>query len=392
MRTKKRQADLPAHPYSSQKIPAENLATLLKVSSNLASTLDLAEVLQIAIESAVHVLGLDTGAIYTLDRDSLYLGATTPPLPTNFPEELRAAHLDDHPHLKKAVLTRGPVCLRDARTEDLTPAERTVVESRRLVTILYFPLLLRDEVIGVFIVGTTGSTRQLTGEEIDLCYILAYQVSLAIENAHLYQKAQTAAADLMQAYDSTLEGWSQMIDMRDRITVEHTRRVVARTLNLAGRMAVPESEMIHIRRGALLHDIGKVGIPDAILQKPAALSDDEMTVMRTHPVLAHQILSNISYLSAAMEIPYCHHERWDGSGYPRGLKGEDIPLAARIFSVVDVYDALTSDRLYRKAWKPAAALAYIQEHAGTFFCPEVVAGFLEMMSGETKDQPAFESG
>ena len=244
----------------------------------------------------------------------------------------------------------------------------------------------------MFIVGTTGGTRQLTKDEIDLCYILSYQVSLAIENAQLYQKAQVAAVDLLQAYDSTLEGWSQMIDMRDHITVEHTRRVVARTLSLAGRMAVPESELIHIRRGALLHDIGKVGIPDAILQKPAALSAEEMTIMRTHPNLARQILSRINYLAPAMDIPYCHHERWDGSGYPRGLKGEEIPLAARIFSVVDVYDALTSDRVYRQAWNPEAALAYIQEHAGTFFCPEVVEDFCEMMTGEAKDNPAPVSG
>ncbi len=361
------------------KAPTKELWTLLKVSSSLTSTLDLSEVMQIAIESAADLLNLSTGAIYTLENDTLQLGATTPPLPPEFPDELRLAHLTDHPHIRAVVSTKGPVFLDDARTAHLTPAERTVVETRHLVSILYFPLLLKEDVIGVFIVGTTDNTRRLAKNEIDLCYILSYQVSLAIANAQLYQKAQQAIADLSYAYDATLMGWSRVLDMRDHITDEHTHRVVDLTMALAGRMGIPEAELGHIRRGALLHDIGKMAIPDSILQKPDKLTDAEREIMQTHPEKAYKILSQIDYLVPAMDIPSCHHEKWDGTGYPRKIKGEEIPLAARLFAVVDVFDALTTDRPYRRAWSKEKALTYIREQSGRHFDPNAVKAFLEMM-------------
>ncbi len=183
--------------------------------------------------------------------------------------------------------------------------------------------------------------------------------------------------NLVQAYDSTLEGWAKAVEMRDRLTEDHTRRVVALTERLARLMGVPEADMIHIRRGALLHDVGKIGIPDAILSKPAALTDDETKVMVQHPEQAHNMLSHIGFLGPALDIPYCHHEHWDGGGYPRGLKGEEIPLAARIFAVVDVWDALTSDRPYRAAWTEQDALHYIREQSGKYFDPAVVKAFLD---------------
>ena len=210
--------------------------------------------------------------------------------------------------------------------EALTPAEKTVVDTRGLVSILYFPLLLKDSAIGVFIVGTTDQPRRFTPSEIDLSYVLSFEVSLAIANARLYEKAQNAIMDISLAYDATLEGWSRMLDMRDHVTEEHTHRVTELAVNLARRMGIPGHELGHIRRGALLHDIGKMGIPDSILQKPTALTGAEWQIMRTHPEKAYQILSKIEYLAPAMDIPYCHHEKWDGTGYPRKLKGEEIPL------------------------------------------------------------------
>ena len=373
----------PSQPTSYEKIasevPANALWTLLKVGSSLASTLDISEVLQIAIESAADLLGLGTGAIYTLENSSLYLGATTPALPPQFPDELRRANINDHPHIKKTFDTKAPVYLEDARTASLSAAERTVVEARNLVSILYFPLLLKEDVIGVFIVGTTQNTRQFTKNEIDLCYILSYQVSLAIANARLYQRAQQAITDLSQAYDATLKGWSRVLDMRDHITDEHTHRVEELTVRLATRMGITDPDLAQIRRGALMHDIGKMGIPDTILQKPDKLSDEERAIMETHPEKAFHILSQIDYLAPAMDIPYCHHERWDGTGYPRGLKGDEIPLAAQLFAVVDVYDALTTDRPYRKAWSKEQVLGYIQEQSGKHFSPLAVRAFFEMM-------------
>jgi len=367
------------------RITAEELSTLLKVSSSLASTLDLSEILQIAIESATELLGLDTGAIYTLEKDYLYLGATTPPLPPQFPEELRRAHPGDHPNINKVISTRAPIYLDDARIASLSDAERIVVDARQLISIIYFPLLLKEEAIGVFIVGTTGETRQFSDSEIDLCYILSFQVSLAIANAQLYEKAQQATRNIKRAYDATLEGWSRMLDMRDHHTDVHTNRVADMTVILASRMGVHESEMGNVRRGALLHDIGKIAIPDAILQKSDVLSDSEWAVMQTHPQKAFQILSRIDYLVSAIDIPYCHHEKWDGTGYPRKLKGEEIPLAARIFAVIDVFDALTSDRPYRKAWSKEEALDYIQSQSGKNFWPDAVKAFLEML-GEQEEK------
>ncbi len=361
------------------RVPARELSTLLKVSSSLASTLDLSEVLQIAIESAAELLGFQTGAIYTLENTFLLLGATTPPLPPNMPDELLRARLDDHPRIARSVATKSAVYLDDARTASLSIAEKIVVDSRQLVSILYFPLLLKEEVIGAFIVGTMDAPRRLNESEMELCYILSYQVSLAIANARLYQKSQQAMSDLVQAYDATLQGWSRMLDMRDHITNEHTHRVVDLTIALARHIGISEPELGHIRRGALLHDIGKMGIPDSILQKPGPLTPEEQAIMRTHPEKAYRVLSKIDYLLPALDIPYCHHERWDGNGYPRGLQGEEIPFAARLFAVVDVYDALTSDRPYRLAWTKTQALSYIREQSGRHFCPAVAQAFLEMM-------------
>ena len=380
------QKDLEAYENLSKRFPAKELSTLLKVSSSLASTMDLAEVLQIAVESAVEMLGLDTGAVYTLEDETLLLGATSPPLPSQFPDELRVAHLKDHPHIQEAVSTMAPVYLQDARTASLSAAEKSVVDTRGLVSILYFPLVLKENTIGVFIVGSSGSVRQFSSSEIELSYVLASQVSLAIANAQLYRKAQDAIVEITRAYDATLAGWSRVLDMRDHVTDEHTHRVADLTVALARRMGILESELGQIRRGALLHDIGKMAIPDAILQKPDSLSAKEKAIMQTHPEKAFQILSQIDYLLPAIDIPYCHHEKWDGTGYPRGLKGKEIPLPARIFAVVDVFDALTSDRPYRKAWSREKALAYIQEQSGKHFYPQAVEAFTEMIREQEQHQ------
>lgn len=368
-------------PYDevTQQITVSELSTLLKVSSALASTLELSEVLQVAIESATDLINLNTGAIYILENEALYLGATTPPLPTQFPDELRVAQLNDHPHIKETLTTKAPVYLKDTRVTSLTFAEKIVVDSRKLVSILYYPLVLKGKSIGAFIVGTTSEIRQFSEKEIDLCNILSHQVSLAVANAQLYTEAQQAIVKLTHAYDATLEGWSRVLDMRDHVTDRHTHRVADLTVDLARKMGIPASDLGEIRRGALLHDIGKMGIPDAILQKPDVLTDAEWAVMKKHPELAYQFLAHISYLVPALDIPLCHHEKWDGTGYPRQLKGEQIPLSARIFAVVDVYDALTSNRPYRKAWSRKDALTYIQEQSGKHFYPEAVRAFLEML-------------
>lgn len=196
------------------------------------------------------------------------------------------------------------------------------------------------------------------------------------------QEAAIKVADLNRrlesAYDATLQGWSRALDMRDDETEFHSSRVTRDTLALAQRMGVPAEDLVHIRRGALLHDIGKMAIPDQILHKPGALTEAEWEIMRRHPVYAYEMLRPIEYLSEAIHIPYCHHEKWDGTGYPRGLKGEDIPLAARIFAIIDVFDALRSERPYRPAWPLDRVMAYIREQVGTHFDPTVAEAFFAM--------------
>lgn len=190
------------------------------------------------------------------------------------------------------------------------------------------------------------------------------------------------AKQIEKAYDDTILSLSETMDLRDRETAGHSSRVTYYSVEIARRMNLSEDQLVHLRRGALLHDFGKIGIPDAILNKPGPLTEEEWAVMRQHPELAYRKLSHIEYLRPALDVPYCHHERWDGNGYPQGLKGKEIPIFARIFAVSDVYDALTSDRPYRAAWTKEKAVQYIQEQAGAMFDPEVVDIFMHIIRQE----------
>jgi HD-GYP domain-containing protein (c-di-GMP phosphodiesterase class II) len=194
-----------------------------------------------------------------------------------------------------------------------------------------------------------------------------------IRQRHLAErKLQQTHLELVDAYETTLLGWCMALDLRDHETTGHTQRVVALSLSLASMLDLPEEELVHLKRGALLHDIGKMGIPDQILLKPGPLTDAEWVIMKKHPVYAYEWLSGIKYLHPALTIPYYHHERWDGTGYPVGLKGTDIPLTARIFAIVDVWDALTSNRPYRSAWSPEKTFDYILRGEGSHFDPQLI--------------------
>ena len=194
---------------------------------------------------------------------------------------------------------------------------------------------------------------------------------------------KNANQDLSDAYDATLQGWSSALELRDHETERHTARVAGYVQELARYMGLPEAQIVNVRRGAFLHDVGKMAIPDHILNKPGRLSNEEWTIMRQHPLYGYIMLRPIEYLKDALDIPYCHHERWDGSGYPNGLHNTAIPLSARLFSIVDVWDALTSERPYREAWPQEKALAYIRSAAGKEFDPEIVEKFFEWL--ETKN-------
>ena len=223
-------------------------------------------------------------------------------------------------------------------------------------------------------------------EWLEFMEMLAAQAAIAIDNAELFEQLQSSNIELTLAYDTTLEGWAKALDLRDKETEGHTKRVTEMTVQLAGAVGVHEDALLDIRRGALLHDIGKMGIPDKILHKPGPLAEDEWEVMRQHPIYARDLLAPIHYLQHALEIPYCHHEKWDGTGYPRGLKEDLIPLAARVFAVVDVWDALTSNRPYRPAWSQEKALAYLREQAGKHFDASIVQAFLALNFFDRQDR------
>jgi HD-GYP domain-containing protein (c-di-GMP phosphodiesterase class II) len=240
------------------------------------------------------------------------------------------------------------------------------------------PLIARGQVKGVLEIFKRSLIHP-NPDWLRFLEMLGGQAAIAVDNASLFSNLQRSNTEITSAYDATIEGWSRALEMRDHVTGGHTQHVVALTLQLAQKVDLPSTHLIHLRRGATLHDIGKMGIPDHILRKPGPLTEEEWKIMRQHPQYAYDLLSPIDYLRPAMDIPCSHHERWNGSGYPSGLKGEEIPLPARLFAIVDVFDALVSDRPYRSAWSKQAALDHIQEGAGNLFDPTIATTFLKLV-------------
>lgn len=253
-----------------------------------------------------------------------------------------------------------------------------LLEAEGFIAYAVVPLMAKGHITGVLEV-LHRSPLVLDTEWLNFLKSLAAQAAIAIDNATLFNDLQRSAIEITLAYDATLEGWARALDLRSKATEQHTQRVAEMTVRLARTMGVGEKELVHIRRGALLHDIGKIGIPDNILHKPGPLSEEEWSLMRKHPQYAFDMLHPIAYLQPALDIPYAHHEKWDGSGYPRSLKGTRIPFAARIFTVADMWDALTDEqRPYRKALSKDEVREYIRSLAGTQLDPSVVDAFLKL--------------
>jgi GAF domain-containing protein len=245
------------------------------------------------------------------------------------------------------------------------------------------PLTAKGSIRGVLEIFHR-SPLGLTVDRIEFLEALAGQAAIAIDSASMFRDLERSNAELARAYDLTLEGWARALELRDMETRGHSERVTEQTLRLARQMGISEGELIHVRRGALLHDIGKMAIPDSILLKPGPLDDVEWRVMRQHPVYAYRLLSPIPFLRPALDIPLFHHEWCNGDGYPYGLRGDSIPLTARIFAVVDVWDALHSPRPYRDAWSDSQVREHLRERAGTHLDARVVDQFLELQA----DSPA----
>ena len=279
----------------------------------------------------------------------------------------------------KAALEQETVYVKNLQDEKELLEQTPELHKEKFITYWGVPLLVQGKIKGVLEIYHRASIAPNT-EWFKFLDMLAGRAAIAIDNTSLFNVLQKSIIELRLAYNTTLEGWARALELRDMETVGHSRRVVELTTKLAARMGMDSSLMDHIRRGALLHDIGKMGIPDAILNKSSPLTDEEWKVMKQHPIYAYDMLKEIIFLKPALDIPYSHHERWDGTGYPLGMHGEAIPWAARIFAVVDVYDALTTDRPYRKAWPKEKVINYIRKQSNTHFDPQIVDAFIEMVT------------
>jgi putative nucleotidyltransferase with HDIG domain len=351
----------------------EHLAALGGIDRLIASNFDLNLSLSEILNHVTKELGVDAADILLLNPNSLML-------------EFGAAHGFRTTAIRKgqarlgesyagrAALERQLVQIPNLKDETDKVFQTTHLAGEDFVCYFGMPLIAKGQVKGVLEIYHR-SALEPDAEWLNFMNSLAGQAAIAIENSTLFENLQRSNSELGLAYDATIEGWSHALDLRDKETEGHTQRVTKLTLKLARLLGLSEAELVQVRWGALLHDIGEMGIPDGILLKAGPLTDDEWVAMKKHPDFAYEMLSPIHYLRKALEIPYCHHEKWDGSGYPRGLKGAQIPLAARIFAVVDVWDALTSDRPYRQAWSEDKARQHIQAGAGTHFDPQMVKTF-----------------
>lgn len=360
------------------------LAALRNIDLAITSSLDPRVIFQVLLDEVTTQLRVDAADILILNPHAQTLEYVAG-RGFHFGRMRRSHVRMGEGHAGRAALHRQVVSIPDLQ-EGSDSLQPPLVTGELAVAYYAVPLVAKGQVKGVLEVFHRQALDP-DEEWLNFLEALAGQAAIAIDNATLFNELEKSNVALMLAYDTTLEGWSNALDLRDKETEGHTQRVTEMALALAQAVGIDEAELVHIRRGALLHDIGKMGIPDAILLKPGPLTEEEWEIMRRHPVYAYELLSPIAFLRPALDIPYCHHEKWDGTGYPRGLKGEQIPRAARVFAVVDVWDALRSDRPYRAAWPRDRALEHIRSQAGTHFDPAIVSAFLDMVerdqTGET---------
>jgi PAS domain S-box-containing protein/putative nucleotidyltransferase with HDIG domain len=279
----------------------------------------------------------------------------------------------------KAALEKKEMWNCELKGTAIDPTHLKIIEDEQFLCYRVIPLLINGKINGVLEVFCLKKV-ECNETKAGFLRSLAQQTAIAIDNLTLFDNLQKSNSELFQAYESTIEGWSHALDLRDKETENHSLRVTEMTERICRAAGMSPSSLIHVRRGALLHDIGKMGIPDRILLKVEKLTDEEWAIIKKHPVHAFELLSPIEYLRPALDIPYCHHEKWDGSGYPRGLKEEQIPFPARIFAVVDVWDALLSDRPYRKGWPEEKVYTFLRSLSGTHFDPKAVEMFFKVLN------------
>ena len=355
----------------------KRLTALSEIDRAIISSFDQRYTLGVILSHLISQLQVDAADVLLLDSESGVLSyAAGQGFRTKMMES--ACVRVGESYAGRAAKEHRMIRLPDLRETTNLADFNTFVTSEGFVSYIAVPLIVKGNVKGVLEVYQRSILHPYP-EWLDFFNTLVGQTAIAIENTSLFENLRATNRELFQAYDATIEGWSRAMDLRDRETEGHTQRVTKLTLELARSMGIDKSRLTHIRRGALLHDIGKLGVPDHILFKPGELTTEEREIIAKHVDFAYEMLSPIPYLKDALNIPYFHHEKWDGTGYPLGLKGERIPLEVRIFTLVDVWDALLSDRPHRAAWPREQAIEYICAQSGSQFDPKVVECFLEVI-------------
>ena len=351
------------------------LGALMGVGRAINSALGLNRVLEEVMDTLIELMRAERGFLMLRESAGDFVVRIARGIAhVNLEEEsLKVSHT-----IVRRVMESGEPVLTTNAQADPRFVGQVSVAAFQLRSILCAPLKIKNELIGVIYVDNRARAGIFKEQDLALITAFADQAAVAIDNARLFDDLQAKNRELEEAYQATLEGWVQALDMRDKETEGHTQRVTILTQRLSRSMGVSDEELVHITRGALLHDIGKMAISDNILLKPGKLTDDERAVMQKHPQYAYDMLKRIEFLFPAIHIPYCHHEKWDGTGYPRGLKGEEIPFPARIFPVIDVYDALVSNRPYRQGMPIEEVREMIRKDSGTHFDPQVVEAFMAM--------------
>ena len=353
---------------------AAELETLANVAAALRQAPTRDAILPLLLEQTIRLFHADGGALILRAASDLVIASARGTAET----WIGTRHAPESDLLQTVLTTGEQHFISDiANASAEKPGALLVALMDTMRACACIPLKTAHEVIGILFLASR-TPRAPTPEELRLLAAISEMAERAIQRATLYEQAEQHASEIAQAYDNTLAGWARALELRDELTEGHTRRVTELTLRLARAINITEDQLVHIRHSAILHDIGKMGIPDSILHKAGPLTGLEQEIMRRHPQYAYDMLSAIAFLRPALDIPYCHHEHWDGTGYPRGLRGEHIPLAARIFALVDVWDALTSNRPYRRAWSPDQVRAYIREHTSTHFDPQLAEIFLNL--------------
>jgi len=361
----------------------KQVQALRTIDMAITGSLDLRIVLHVLLEQVTTQLGIDAATILLLHPHSQMLEYAAERGFLTLALQHTQLHLGEGP-AGRAALERRTIAISDLTTQQFEIESlqsqrdfQSAIRGEGFVAYYAVPLIAKGQIKGVLEIFHR-EPLETDSEWMSFLEALAGQAAIAIDNAGLLDNLQRSNAELALAYDTTLEGWSRALELRDQETEGHSQRVTEMTLRLARALGFSDAALAHVRRGALLHDIGKMGIPNGILLKAGPLTDEEQALMRKHPVYAYELLLPVTYLRPALDIPYCHHEKWDGTGYPRGLKGEQIPLAARLFAVVDVWDALCSDRPYRPAWPKEQVREYVREQTGKHFDPKVVERFLHL--------------